>query len=209
VGITVYGRKAIRRVERAIGEQIVHMAGPWVTTRDHKHLVWRGGDWHPATTSPADVDGSGCGVHLWSCGILFGRDTGGVPTHFMRGQCAAKPGCGAGPGQLHAWNCPHLQTILEMNTINPDYYPRPVHRPQWLDDPRRDRVRLDTRLMFQLALDLDVPIELMGTTPAFPNHWAVLGYEQDESLKATYRAAGARLLAEFGLDPKRYRLEFE
>jgi hypothetical protein len=56
-----------------------------------------------------------------------------------------------------------------MAAVNPDYWPRPVHRPMWLDDPRRDRVNMRTRATHQIALALDVPIELMGI---HGNHWS-------------------------------------
>lgn len=133
VGITVYGRRAIRRIERATGERVVHAVetagGTMATTVGHRHLAealgWAAVCWR----TPTD-----CGANLWSCRALFGADGTGARVHFMRGAC---PDCRVGPGELHRAVCPALADLLAAPTINPDYWPRPVHRPLWRDDPRR------------------------------------------------------------------------
>jgi hypothetical protein len=131
MGSMVYGRRAIRQFERETGEKIVH-ASTFLTTVDHRHLGWTGERW----TELEPFDGSDCGV--WppqsSCGILFGRDHEGARTQFMLGECLT---CGAGPGEAHHFGCSILDMLLSWPSINPDYWPRPVHRPQWVDDPRR------------------------------------------------------------------------
>lgn len=131
MGATVYGRRAIRQFERETGLKVVHSTGI-LTTIDHRHLGWDGERW----IELEPFDGSPCGV--WppqsSCSILFGRDADGRRTHFMRGECLT---CGAGSGELHRWDCPTLDMLLSWSSINPDYWPRPVHRPMWQDDPRR------------------------------------------------------------------------
>lgn len=136
MAITVYGRRAIRRVERELGFRVVHMVGyrlPVVTTIDHEHYqrtdrgYWIRLDWRGYTD---------CGMALTSCGLLFGRARDGVPANFMRGRCSR---CHAGASTLHRWNCPTLIELLDWPSINPDYWPTPTHRPLWMDDPRRYR----------------------------------------------------------------------
>ena len=129
----MYGRRAIRRIERATGERIVHAVeaagGTMATTVDHRHLAealgWAAVCWR----TPTD-----CGAGLSSCRDLFGRDEAGAPRHFMRGACWW---CDVGPAELHRAWCPLLSRLLGWRSINPDYWPRPVHRPLWRDDPRR------------------------------------------------------------------------
>lgn len=129
MGITVYGRRLIRRWEGQTGERIVHAAGAWLTTIDHRHLEWTGHDdgtdrWAPMATCPP----------LSSCLLMFGRDEHGARQHFMLGACSK---CDAAPGQGHRHDCGVLLDLLSWKSINPDYWPRPVHRPMWTDDPRR------------------------------------------------------------------------
>ncbi len=161
MSITVYGRKSIRRFEREIGEKIVHASGEWVTTLDHRHFWWDGCAWQQLPLQPDSE--YPCGVpYLSSCSLLFGRDENGHSTHFMRGACSGS--CGAGPGRLHAWDCTHLRYLLEFRSINPDYYPRPVHRPMWMDDPRLPR-------HLKLGVGLGVPPELLYRQTDGFNHW--------------------------------------
>mgnify|MGYP001561449236 FL=1 len=131
MGATVYGRRAIRRFERETGEKLVH-ASTFLTTIDHRHLGWTGERW----TELEPFDGSPCGAWppLSSCRILFGRDESGRHVHFMLGECLT---CGVGVAEPPEWWCPTLDMLLSWSSINPDYWPRPVHRPMWQDDPRR------------------------------------------------------------------------
>lgn len=200
MAITVYGRRAIRRMERETGEQLAWAAGPYVTTVDHRHLLWTGERW--SELEQPDYTG-GCGVSLSSCRWLFGEVDYGFTRGLLRGPCRA---CGVGHGELHQWNCDKLNGL--MGYVNPDYWPRPVHRPQWLDDPRRDRVSVRTRSMYQLALGLGVPIDLLSHQPGAVNHWSAWR-SQEEPVRHMSAVLNERVLAEFGLDPERYRLEFE
>lgn len=130
---TVYGRRAIRRIERETGEKIVHMSGPFATTADHRHLGWTGEEWvELAQTSDDCGIVSLVGYGLSSCSWLFGDSRFGFARGLMRGPCSQ---CGVGCGELHRWDCGRLNTL--MTHVNPDYWPRPVHRPMWQDDPRR------------------------------------------------------------------------
>jgi len=148
MGSTVYGRRYLRRMERALGEQLVHAVDNLVTTVDHRHFAWDGQEWHPV--EPAD---GLCGLEgrYASCGLLFG--TAGYLRGLMRGPCHE---CGAGPGALHRWNCRRLAAAMGM--VPPDYWPRPVHRPMWMDDTRR-RVKTHTKAMAELAIRMDTPFE--------------------------------------------------
>lgn len=137
MAITVYGRRRIRAIERATGERIVHAAGPWVTTVDHRHLEWLAEEvW--LMLPPAEAGVCAPGVALSSCRTMFGTDEAGARRHFMLGACDV---CGAGPTEQHRHNCRVLLDLLARPSINPDYWPRPVHRPLWQDDPRRARAR--------------------------------------------------------------------
>ena len=82
MGSTVYGRRYLRRMERALGEQLVHAVDNLVTTVDHRHFAWDGQEWHPV--EPAD---GLCGLEgrYASCGLLFG--TAGYLRGLMRGPC--------------------------------------------------------------------------------------------------------------------------
>ena len=131
MGITVFGRKAIRRVERETGLRIVHMAGPWLTTIDHVHYQRK--DNNPDRWVLVDWDGPHCGVNLYSCTVLFGRDGEGYRRHFMRGACDS---CGTTAYMQHHWDCPTLLRLLTWTDINPDYWPVPVHLPMWFSDFR-------------------------------------------------------------------------
>ena len=133
MGITVYGRKAIRRFERETCQRIVHAVGwptPLITTTQHGHYqriapgYWRMELWGSPTT---------CGLGLSSCRVMFGLDQAGVPRWFMRGACDV---CGVGPYLPHYYDCPVLLRLLADPAINPDYYPRPVHLPLWWAAPK-------------------------------------------------------------------------
>lgn len=168
-----HSRKGLRRLERATGERLVWSTGNWVTTIDHRHLVWDGTDWHPIPDQEAAATVAGyspCGLptNLASCQWLFGEPEHGFTRGLMRGPCRK---CGVGCSELHRWDCAKLDSL--MGYVNPDYWPRPVHRPQWMDDPRRDRVNPYTQSAFSIALALNVPIELVGIPkPGGPNHWS-------------------------------------
>jgi len=125
VAITVYGRRVIRAIERETGERIVHAAGLYATTVDHRHLQWVDG-W----TARPWTDAADCGVRLSSCRTLFGVDELGAPRHFMAGACTV---CHVGPGEPHRHWCGVLLDLLGWPSINPDYWPKPVHRPMWMD----------------------------------------------------------------------------
>lgn len=137
MGLHVYGRRARRRFSRQTGDQIVWAVGGgherwglWLTSIEHGHWQWdqqRFMWWPLAWVSDTD-----CGLHLASCQTLFGINEHGAPRNFMLGCCAR---CPARPGQPHLWNCPTLLTVL--GCVDPDYWPRPVHRPLWMDDPRK------------------------------------------------------------------------
>lgn len=131
MSVTVYGRRAIRRIERATGEKIVHATGPWATTVDHRHLAWTGDEWAELHQLSFDC---GLPTRLSSCGWLFGESDHGFTRGLMRGPCRS---CGAICGELHRHDCSKLATILGSSAVNPDHWPRPVHRPMWQDDPRR------------------------------------------------------------------------
>lgn len=202
MGITVYGRRAIRRFERETGEQIVHAAGPYLTTIDHRHLIWTGERWSELESSHA----GSCGLptRLSSCSKLFGY--GGHYRGFMRGPCRD---CDADCGQLHYWDCPTLDEILDWRSINPDYWPRPVHRPRWLDDPRCPSTTFT--LTARLAYTMDVPLELL-ITGADRNHWS--GWEPEwaagrHACNEAVAAVAPQLLRQAGLDPARYTLAYE
>lgn len=168
MGATTYGRRALRRLERATGERLAWATGPWVTTIDHRHFGWDGHDWHPLPPNPAPANPNitpTCGLptRLSSCTWLFGdpRD-GSHTTGLMRGPCRA---CDAACGELHHWQCSRLVWLL--GAVNPDYWPRPVHRPMWVDDARLSS-RL--RLLVQLGRELGVPYELLAATGG-AGHW--------------------------------------
>lgn len=167
-----YSRKSLRRLERATGEKIVWSTGNWVTTVDHRHSVWDGTDWHPIEDqeAAATVPGySKCGLPtaLSSCEWLFGEPEFGFTRGLMRGPCKT---CGVGCSQLHRWDCAKLSSLMEY--VNPDYWPRPVHRPMWMDDPRGQHIDHGTRGVFQVALAMDVPVELIGIPSPGTNHWS-------------------------------------
>lgn len=128
---TVYGRKKIRRWERETGLLVVHAVaagrdGPLLTTVDHRHFSvdeddrWGEDDWWGATD---------CGCRRYSCSLLFGLDPDGAPRHFMLGVCKK---CCAGPAQPHLRLCPIFLELMDWRSINPDYWPTPVHRPTHL-----------------------------------------------------------------------------
>ena len=124
MGITVYGRRTLRRLERITGERLVHAAGPWLTTVDHRHLVWEDdADEWVAMPGP-------CTLNLSSCRLLFGVDWTGERRHFMTGGCGE---CWVEPAQPHRYDCSILLELLDWPSINPDYWPVPVHRPRWMD----------------------------------------------------------------------------
>lgn len=132
MGATVYGRRALRRFERETGEQLVH-ASSILTTVDHRHLAWDGDGW---MVLPQTTDDCGTQIYLGygltHCHYLFGEPRLGFTRGLMRGPCRT---CGVDCGQLHRWDCAKLDRLIEH--VNPDYWPKPVHRPLWQDDPRR------------------------------------------------------------------------
>jgi hypothetical protein len=130
MALHVYGRQARRRFERQTGERIVWAAGVWLTDIGHGHWRWHQprAVWLPLPWA-SDTD---CGLHLASCRTLFGVDRDGAPRHFMLGGCDR---CAAGVREPHRWDCPNLLTA--MDSVDPDYWPRPVHRPLWMDDKRK------------------------------------------------------------------------
>lgn len=198
MGATVYGRRAIRRFERQTGEQIVHAAGPFVTTVDHRHLAWTGEHW---TELEQDTH---CGVSLSSCRALFGEVDHGVHRGFMRGPCGT---CGVGCSMLHRADCAKLAGLLGWPSVNPDYWPRPVHRPMWMDDPRP----LPRRTAYELAFTLDVPVEAM-TVGTGRDLWAAREAEWAQTraqANAALAAVAPDLLRRYGLDPDHYRIECE
>ena len=159
-------RKGLRRLERATGEKLVWATGSFVTTIDHRHLLWTGEHW--SELEQPDMEG-GCGMwpRLSSCEWLFGEPEFGFTRGLMRGPCKT---CGVGCSELHRWNCGKLNEL--MTFVNPDYWPRPVHRPQWMDDLRSEHIDYGTRGAFQLALATNVPIELIGIPNPGTNHWS-------------------------------------
>lgn len=212
MGLHVYGRRALRRFERETGEQIVHAVGPYVTTVDHRHLGWNGAKWvDMAIFAPQWPHNDPCRlpVRLSSCTTLFGDLSGGCGQHFhsglMRGPCRE---CGVGCGQLHLWDCARLDTLL--GWVNPDYWPRPVHRPRWLDDPRCPSSH--AALTLRLAWEMDVPVEAL-LTGAPRHHWAHWERLQAEQLRRAGNAAIAQvapqILRDAGVDPERYRVVYE
>jgi hypothetical protein len=207
MGVTVYGRKAIRRVERETGERIVHVAGGWFTTVDHRHFGWDGAAWQPLAQVPAGRYGSPCGlpVALSSCRWLFGEPEHGFTRGLMRGPCGT---CGVGCSMLHRADCTKLLSLL--SHVSPDYWPRPVHRPQWIDDPRR--VRTANHSSLEMAYLLDVPIEAL-LTGAPPHDWAYWESAVANNLRHQVNWAVAQvapqILQQLGLDPERYRLVYE
>lgn len=130
MGITVYGRRTIRRLERETGERIVHAAGTWITTVDHRHLEWSWAGDAACPPTPAPWRPVPCPGLLASCRLLFGMDQDGRRRHFMRGACDR---CSVEPEQPHRHDCPVLVDLLAWPSINPDYWPVPVHRPRWMD----------------------------------------------------------------------------
>ncbi len=129
MGATVYGRRALRRFERETGEQLVHAAWSFLTTIDHRHLARAGEEWVELHQLSFDC---GLPTQLSSCRWLFGEPEHGFTRGLMRGPCRT---CGVDCGQLHRWDCAKLDELV--GHVNPDYWPRPVHRPMWQDDPRR------------------------------------------------------------------------
>lgn len=212
MGVQVYGRRAIRRFERETGEQIVHavnLGGTILTTRDHRHLAWTGEQWTELEQSDGGNDNPwpACGLatRLSSCSLLFGEAKHGVHRGFMEGPCST---CGVDCSQLHRADCSKLATILALPSVNPDYWPRPVHRPLWLDDDRCPSTpgALRMRLFYTLA----VPIEAM-TQGAHLNHWAYwegAGREAVEQFRQSVALVAPDLLRAHGLDPERYTLTF-
>ena len=196
MGAIVYGRRALRRFERETGEQIVHAVGPYLTTVDHRHLGWTGERW----TELEPLDGH-CGlpVRFSSCYELFGNGPG-WQRQLMRGLCHD---CGTASGALHRWDCDRLSRLMAW--VNPDYWPRPVHRPRWMDDPRCPASR--TALTLRLAVELDVPPELL-IVGVGANHWDVWVRPGEEPRRRADWVA-EQVLKDSGLDPARYRLGWE
>lgn len=166
MGATTYGRRYLRRLERATSEKLAWAVDQYITTVDHRHFAWEGGDWHPVLAR----DGH-CGLEgrYASCSLLFGQ--GGYRRDPLRGACHE---CDVRGGELHRWGCTRLATAMEM--LSPDYWPRPVHRPLWLDDQRRN-VSVFARSTVLIALALDVPFDAMpplraDPPPHGPGHWS-------------------------------------
>lgn len=203
-------RKGLRRLERTTGEKLVWATGEWVTTVDHRHLRWSSLNcrWYEMLEqdAAATVPGySPCGlpVALSSCRWLFGEPEFGFTRGLMRGPCSQ---CGVGCSQLHRWDCDRLSSLMEY--VNPDYWPRPVHQPMWIDDSWR-MVALRTRAVAKLALALDVyDVASLGEPEPIRLNCADM-YEQ---LSAAQRRLadhmGRKVLEEHGLDPERYQIEW-
>lgn len=209
MGLQVYGRRALRRFERETGERIVHAVdagGTTLTTVDHRHLAWTGERW--AELAQYDLGGHphwpdcGLATRLSSCSLLFGQVESGVHRGLMRGPC---PECQATCSQLHRWNCGRLAQAMAV--VPPDYWPRPVHRPQWLDDPRRVAA-----LTLRLAYTMDVPVEVL-LTGSPRSDWL----RWEDGTAAERRRAANTVLAEvapsvlrgMGLDPDRFTVTYE
>lgn len=207
MGATVYGRRALRRFERETGEQIVHAMGPYLTTVDHRHLGWTGDEWVELVQTVSDQ--CGLAVQFSSCSTLFGDASGDCGERYhnglMRGPCGV---CGVGCGQLHLWDCARLDTLL--GWVSPDYWPRPVHRPRWLDNPRCPSSV--TALSLRLAWTMDVPIEAL-MTGAPVNHWDHWQRAEAEHLRqwgnALVAQVAPKILRDAGLDPERFTLTYE
>lgn len=205
-----HSRKGLRRLERATGERLVWATDNWVTTVDHRHLFQgTGGQWYPIEDqeAAATVPGySKCGLPtaLSSCEWLFGEFEFGFGRGLMRGPCHK---CGVGCGELHRWDCEKLSSLMDY--VNPDYWPRPVHRPMWMDDPRCPSSR--TTLTLRLAITMDVPYELL-LTGADTNHWSYRERQWGNTraqLNAVLAEVAPKILHDAGLDPARYRIELE
>lgn len=205
----VYGRKALHRFERETGERLVWAAGPWVTTIDHRHLARADDGWHeiPDQDAAATVPGySPCGLPtaLSSCRWLFGEPEFGFTRGLMRGPCGQ---CGVGCSELHRWDCGRLNSL--MTYVNPDYWPRPVHRPMWMDDPRCPTSR--TALMLRLAITMDVPVEIVATG-ADTNCWSHYEHHGGNArihLNALLAQVAPKILRDAGLNPDRYQVEWK
>lgn len=203
MGATVYGRKALRRFERETGERLVHASDGFVTTVDHRHLIWLGERW--SELEPGVNGGCGIWPRRSSCDLLFGDSTpgGGFGTELLRGPCRE---CDATCGMLHRWDCSRLDRALDM-AVNPDYWPRPIHRPLWYDDPRRT-----PSTMYSLGFRLGLPPEML-VRGALRGHYGA--YEQDAAYHEALRQTNALLaqvapdiLTGIGIDPEHHRMEW-
>lgn len=201
-------RRKLRRLERATGERVVWSTGNWLTTADHHHLVRdTAGRWYsiPDQEAAATMPGySKCGIPtaLSSCEWLFGEFEFGFGRGLMRGPCKT---CGVGCSELHHWDCAKLDSLMEY--VNPDYWPRPVHRPLWMDDPRCPTSR--TALTLRLAVTMDVPVGAM-VTGADVNHWSYWerqGGNACAQLNALLAQVTPEILRDAGVDPEQYRIE--
>jgi hypothetical protein len=204
MGAAVHGRKAIRRVERETGEQIVHMASGWFTTVDHRHFGWDGAAWRPLIAQiQIGRYGSPCGlpVALSSCRWLFGEPEEGFTRGLMRGPCGT---CGVGCSMLHRADCIKLLSLLAY--VNPDYWPRPVHRPLWADDPRRG-----DRSIYELGFSMGLPPEML-LHGAHRDHYAAWEKEAGaarDTADAALAAVAPGVLRATGLDPTKYVVVYE
>lgn len=139
MGTTVYGRRELRRIEVATGHRVVHSAGGFYTTIDHRHGYWdeASGTWTTRTTTCAPYSSSGgvC-IRASSCTILFGGANNRLLMHAPSSHCT----CTAEPGDLHEGNCAALDKML--GWVPPNYWPTPVHQPGWWRrHPHGDRYR--------------------------------------------------------------------
>jgi len=206
LGATVYGRRAIRRVERQTGLRVVHMTGSILTTVDHDHY-WEQGDGAWGLLEPiADTCAMGrFGYGLSSCQMLFGEPEYGFTRGLLRGPCRT---CGVGCSELHRWDCAKLHYVLSWGSVNPDYWPRPVHRPQWMDDPRRTR----RYTALELGYLLNVPLEAL-TLGAAPHQWAywesAVATEVRHAVNQLIAGVSPDILRSVGLDPERYTVAYE
>lgn len=208
MGATVYGRRAIRRVERETGLQVVHMNGAMLTTVDHRHyLRTLNGGWGELAQTDISCMGGLYSYGYSSCRMLFGEPDTGFTRGLLRGPCRT---CGVGCSMLHRWDCAKLNEVIRWPSLNPDYWPRPVHRPRWFDDPRR--VRTLNHSALELAYVLDAPLEalLMGGTPRQWTYWeSAEANEIRHAVNQVIAEVSPDILRSVGLDPERYRVVYE
>lgn len=208
MGATIYGRRAIRRVERETGLQIVHMGGAMLTTVDHRHyLRTLNGGWGELTQTADSCMGGRYAYGYSSCRMLFGEPDIGFTRGLLRGPCRT---CGVGCSELHRWNCAKLNEVIRWPSLNPDYWPRPVHRPRWLDDPRR--VRTINHSSLEMAYLMNVPYEALMTGAPRQSWWSWESAEATEirhAMNQVIAEVAPDILRSLGLDPDRYRVAYE
>lgn len=105
---------------------------------------------------------------------------------------------------LHRADCAKLLSLLAY--VNPDYWPRPVHRPLWIDDPRRSG-----KTLYEVGFGMGVPPEVLlsGAGRSIWTSWEAHGAERMTEANAVLATVAPDVLHSMGLDPDRYVVVYE